>query len=120
MKFQIGVMPKWRGKPKVSPLDSDVEFQKLCSVITNNTLKPMQYAGVFVNESNDAKRLGTKNPARLVRDHLRRFLKELKLEADYQIIARQTAEPGVWAVGVILEPRESAQTAAAASRPRKH
>lgn len=118
MKFQLGQMPKWKSKPKPNPLDADAEFQKLCSVITNGSLKPMQYAGVFINEATDGKRLKTKNPSRLVRDHLRRFLKELNLESDYRVIARQTADPGVWAVGVVLEPREAEQTAGAASRPR--
>lgn len=119
MKFKLGEMPKWKGKPKANPLDTDIEFQKLCHVITSNTLKPMQYAGVYIHESEDGKRLKAKNPARLVRDHLRKFLRELKLEADYRVIARQTADPGVWAVGVILEPREASLTTAAAARPRR-
>lgn len=119
MKFKLGEMPKWKSKPKANPLDADTEFQKLCGVITGNQLKPLQYAGVFVDESVDGKRLKTKNPARLVRDHLRRFLKELHLEADYRVIARQTADPGVWAVGVVLEPREAEQTMAAAARLRQ-
>lgn len=116
MKFTLGDMPKWKAKPKPSPLDADVEFLKLCNVISSNTLKPGQYAGVYVNEATDAKRLKSKFPARLVRDRLRKFVTELQLEADYRIIARQTNEPGVWSIGVVLEPREAALSPKAASR----
>lgn len=120
MKFSMGAPPTWKSKPKTSPLDADVEYQKMCNVITNNTLKPMQYAGVFIDQAVDGKRFGVKNPARMVRDHLRRFLKGLKLEADYQVICRQTNQPGVWSVGVLYEPRESALSAKASARQQKH
>ena len=94
MQFVKGPTPKWKSKPKSSPLDSDIEFQKLCLAITSNTLKPLEWAGIYVNQSSDAIRLEAKHPARLVRDHLRRFLRELNLESDYRLIARQTNEPG--------------------------
>jgi hypothetical protein len=116
MKFEIGVMPNWKSKPKRSTLDTDIEYQKLCHVITNNTLMPGQYAGVYINEVADAERLQAKNPARLVRDHLRRFLRGLNLEADYRIIARQTNQPGIWAVGVVLGPREALLSRKATAR----
>lgn len=111
MEFAIGSMPQWKSKPKTSPLDADVEYQKLCGVISNGSLKPLEYAGVYVNESADAKRLGTKHPARLVRDHLRRLLRATRLESDYRLICRQTNERGLWAVGVVFEPKEMAQSA---------
>lgn len=116
MKFKLGETPKWKRKPKVSPLDSDTEFLKLCNVISSNTLRPGGSAWIYLNQNADSLRLKTKHPARLVRDRVRRFLRELQLEADYRLVARETADPGIWAVGVILEPREAALSTAAASR----
>ena len=107
MKFLAGNKPQWKSKPKASPLDTDVEFLKLRNKIVSNTMKPFEEAGLFIDDT-DGKRLGTKNPARLVRDHLRRTLRELNLEPDFVVTCRQTAEPGVWGVWVTYEPRESA------------
>ena len=71
-------------------------------------MKPFEQAGLFISEIEDGKRLGAKNPARLVRDRLRRLLKETKLEPNFVLTCRQTADPGVWGVWVTYEPRESA------------
>lgn len=115
MKFKAGETPQWAGKPKTSPLDSDAEFMKLRAKILSGTMKPMEQAGLFVDPS-DGKRLKTKHPARLVRDHLRRTLKETNLEADFVLTCRQTAEPGVWGVWVTYEPRD----AMASKKDRRH
>lgn len=117
MKYYRGEAPKWKSKPKPSPLDSHTEYQKVCSLITTGALKPFEYNGVYINEAVDGERLNSKHPWRLVRDHLRRFLKELRLEADYRLIAKQTNEPGIWFVGVQHMPREAALSTKAASRP---
>jgi hypothetical protein len=109
MRFQSGQKPQWKSKPKVSPLDGDAEFLKLRSKILSGTMKPFEEAGLFVDAS-DGDRLGTKNPARLVRDYLRRVLKDASLEADFDLTCRQTSEPGVWGVWLTYEPRESAAT----------
>ena len=108
MKFVAGKRPEWKGKPKASPLDSDIDFQKLRSMIIGGQMKPFQEAGIKVHDVEDGKRLNTKNPARLVRDHLRRILMEANLKPDYVITCRQTADPGVWGVWVVHEPREMA------------
>lgn len=106
MRFQTGKAPQWKGKPKASPLDADADYLKLRTKILSGTMKPSEQAGVYIDQAEDGKRLGAKNPARLVRDHLRRLLKETNLEPDFVITCRQTAEPGVWGVWVTYEPRE--------------
>jgi hypothetical protein len=108
MKFIIGKPPEWKGKPKASPLDTDVDFLKLRTMILSGQMKPFQEAGIKVHDEVDGKRLKTKNPARLVRDHLRRILKDAHMEPDYVITCRQTSTPGEWGVWVLHEPRESA------------
>jgi hypothetical protein len=108
VRFIGGKKPQWKGKPKTSPLDTDVEFLKLRTTILGGKLKPFEFTGIEVYEEQDSKRLKTKNPARLVRDHLRRILREANLEPDYSITCRETSTPGVWAVVVTHEPREMA------------
>lgn len=107
MRFQTGSKPQWAGKPKTTTLDGDPDFQKRAKILSN-TMKPFEEAGLVVEEKADGERLQTKNPARLVRDHLRRLLKQVNLEADFSITCRQTQEPGVWGVWVRYEPREAA------------
>src|SRR5579859_1813577 len=106
MKFVAGKRPKWKSKPKASSLDTDEEFLKLLTMILGGQMKPFQEAGIKVHEETDSKRFKTKNPARLVRDHLRRMLKEANLEPDYRITCRQTATPGEWGIWVLREPRD--------------
>jgi len=107
MKFIVGKRPEWKSKPKASPLDTDVEFLKLRNAILTGQLKPFEEAGIEVHEDTDGKRLKVKAPARLIRDHLNRMLKETKLEAEYAVTCRQTDTPGVWGVWVLHQPRES-------------
>jgi hypothetical protein len=104
MRFQAGKKPQWKSKPKTSPLDSDADFLKLKAKILSGKMKPFEEAGLLIDDS-DGKRLGTKNPARLVRDRLRRILEETNLAADFDITCRLTAEPGVWGVWITYAPR---------------
>jgi hypothetical protein len=108
MKFVAGKRPEWKGKPKASPLDTDVDFLQLRTMILGGRMKPFEEAGMLIHESTDGVRLNAKNPARLVRDHLRRILKESKLEPDFEITCRLTATPGEWGVWVKHLPREMA------------
>ena len=107
MRFRAGSKPQWKGKPKTSPLDADADFLKLRAKILSGTMKPFEEAGLYVDPS-DGERLRTRHPARLVRDHLRRLLKDASLEASFDLTCRQTAEPGVWGVWVTYVPREGA------------
>jgi hypothetical protein len=52
----------------------------------------------------DAKKLGYKWPWRTVVDSLRRMVKSMNLEADYNIRKYETATPGVWAIVATYEP----------------
>jgi hypothetical protein len=101
MKFVEGNRPEWKGKPKASLLDTDAEFLELRKVILDGKMEPFQEVGVEVDEEADGKRLKTKNPARLVRDRLKRLLKEENLEALYKVTCRQTATPKKWGVWVL-------------------
>lgn len=100
MKFAMGKTPEWKGKPKSSPLDDDADFQKLVSKVTSGAMKQNDEAGLYIHEIEDGKRLGAKNPARMVRDHLNRILRENELEGDYQVTCRRTIENHVWAVWI--------------------
>ena len=108
MKFVVGEPPKWKGKPKASPLDTDPAFLALRTLILSGNMKPFQEAGIRVHELEDGRRLKTKHPARLVRDRLRRVLQEAHIEPDYVITCRQTDNPGEWGIWVLHEPRDSA------------
>jgi len=113
MKFAMGQVPEWKPKPKASPLDHDVDFQKLLEKVTSGAVELNDGgAGVYIDQTADGKRLGAKNPARMVRDHLNRILEERELQTEYRVTCRQTAEEDVWAVWVtrldISERRKSA------------
>jgi hypothetical protein len=108
MKYVSGTPPTWKSKPKVSPLDHDAAFQKLLHKITSGTLKPNDGgAGIYLDHVEDGKRLGAKNPARMVRDHLNRKLEESGLAKEYDVTCRQTATEGEWAVWVTRLDRKN-------------
>jgi hypothetical protein len=96
----MGPKPEWAPRPQASPLDDDEAFQALRQAIINGSIRTQEQAGLYINEVDDGRRLGAKNPARMVRDTLIRFLKENKLEGSYSITCRRTAEDGMWGVWV--------------------
>ena len=100
MKFTIGKPPEWAGKPKASPLDEDVDFQKLVKMIKAGELKPGEEAGLYINEVADGRRLKAKNPARMVRDTINRLLAELDATEDYNVTTRRTSKEGDWGVWI--------------------
>ena len=63
-------------------------------------MKVQEQAGLLVHEVEDGKRLGAKNPARMVRDALNRMLKDNDLEKNYIVICRRTADDRMWGVWV--------------------
>ena len=101
MRFATGQTPEWAGKPKASTLDTDADFQNLKALILSGKMEPAG-AGLYVDEVEDGNRLGAKNPARMVRDHLNRLIKDNGLEHRYDITCRRTAQDGVWGVWVRL------------------
>ena len=80
MKFVVGERPEWKGKPKASPLDTDVEFLQLRNLILQGQMSPFQEAGIKVHEETDGKRLKTRNPAPLafISSHPRRAIRRTK------------------------------------------
>jgi hypothetical protein len=95
--------PQWKGKPKASALDNDLEYIKLRNTILGGKMKPFEQKALIVSVS-DGERLGSKHPERLVRDHLQRFIRSINAEADYSVTCRQTNVPGEWGVVVSYEP----------------
>lgn len=95
----MGQTPEWAGKPKRSSLDDDADFQLLLQKIMNGDI-PAEGAGVYIHEVDDGKRLGAKHPARMVRDHVNRQLKERNLDGSYRVTCRHTIEEHVWAVWI--------------------
>ena len=107
MKLIHGAPPKWKSKPKASPLDTDVDFLSLCNDILRGKIGEFEQRTLMVHEETDGKRLNTKHPARLVADHLRKMMRAANLEAEYTITRRQTDTPGEWGVMVTHEPPEA-------------
>lgn len=107
MKLVKGDPPRWKSKPKANPLDTEVEFLKLQSIILTGKLGPFEQIGRLNYEDADGKRLKTKHPARLVRDRLNRVIKNANLGAEYEVTTRQTDTPGEWGVWVKHEPPEA-------------
>jgi hypothetical protein len=98
--------PKFKGKPKRSPLDTCEQYLLLKQYIAAGKMKPQEMVGMELTEA-DANQLGVKNAGRLVKDHLTRFLKRSNLLADYWVTWR-TLENGNPYVGVVFEPAMSA------------
>jgi hypothetical protein len=65
-------------------------------------MAPQEARGLEITED-DAKQLGVKNPSRMVKNHLIRFLKRSNLASDYRVTWRRM-ENGNTYVGVVYEP----------------
>jgi hypothetical protein len=102
MKLLRGTLPKFKSKPKPSPVDDIPEYAELLSLIIHGKLTEREYAGLIVSDKDRALE-GVKNPGCLIRDNLRKFLRKRNLQSDYRIICRQTDQPGLWYVGVVYE-----------------
>lgn len=103
MKLFLGKAPKRKSKPKPNPLERMDDYVKLRALIANGKMKPQEIAGLIIDAS-DGMKLHLKYPARTATDQLRRFIKELGLEADYHVLKYETDTPGTWAVTVLYEP----------------
>ena len=109
MKLWTGKPPLRKARPKPSPLDRLDAYVQLKALISHSKIKPHEEVGIFIDDA-DAKRLGLKYPARTAADGLRRFVKDLGLESEYQIVKYETRDPGVWSVNVrnISSPKKTA------------
>jgi hypothetical protein len=107
MKLIHGAPPKWKSKPKASPLDTDVDFLNLRNYILRGKMGEFEQKTLILHEEIDGPRLNTKHPERLVRDHLNKILKAANLSTEYQVTTRQTDSPGEWGVMVTRQPPEA-------------
>jgi hypothetical protein len=95
--------PERKRKQITSELEAHDEYLKIKNVILSGRMRPMQSA-IITMGPDDAKKLGYKWPWRTVVDNLRRLVKSMNLEADYQIRKYETATPGTWAIVATYEP----------------
>jgi hypothetical protein len=107
MKYIENDIPKRKSKPKQTPLDGYEPYQKLRLMILNGRLKPMEQVGILL-DSEDSRKLKMKHPWRTVADHLRRIVRDLGLQAEYNIVKYETDTSGAWFVRVTrndLQPK---------------
>jgi hypothetical protein len=95
--------PRRKRKPKASPLDNYEPYQKLRHMILNGKFLPFQEAGVLLDQK-DAAALDEKHPWRTVAERLRKLVKELGLESEYEIKKYETDTAGLWIVMVRYTP----------------
>jgi hypothetical protein len=103
VKYLDTGIPRRKRKPKETPLEGYEPYQKLRLMVMNGKMKPFQEVGILLDQS-DAKQLDMKWPWRTVADRLRRTVRELGQESEYQIVKYETDTPGVWFVKVRYEP----------------
>lgn len=99
MKLWTGKAPLRKARPKPNPLDNLDAYVQLKTLISHGKIRPNEEVGIFIDNA-DAKRLGLKFPARTAADGLRRFVRELGLASEYQVVKYETRDPGVWSVNV--------------------
>lgn len=104
-----GPPPRRKSKPKARPVLNTPEYLQLTARISSGKMKPFEFAGCYV-DSTDAKRMGSKFPARSLTDAVRQFIKSAGLSSDYWVEKYETHEPGVWTVRVVYEPPSSARS----------
>lgn len=91
--------PKRKARPKPNPLDKLEVYIQLKTLISHNKIRPSEEYGITIDPA-DSKKLGLKYPARTAADGLRRFVRELGLQSEYQIVKYETRDPGTWYVCV--------------------
>lgn len=64
----------------------------------------------------DIRDLGLKWPWRTAADRLRRLVRDVGKEAEYQVVKYETDTPGVWFVRVTYRPQETAAKKKGGSR----
>ena len=100
MRFELlDRPPKRKPKPKPSFLEDCEEFRKLKAVILNGNLAPATEAGLYFDQK-DVDVLQVKFPWRMAVDRLRKLVKSMGLESQYQVRKYETDIPGQWFVGV--------------------
>lgn len=96
---KMGLPPLRKAKPKPNPLDKLDAYTQLKALISHGKIRPSEEYGITIDPA-DATRLGLKYPARTAADGLRRFVRDLGLSSDYQVVKYETRDPGVWYVCV--------------------
>lgn len=96
-------IPSPKHKTKSTPLDDHEPYLQLRHMILEGRLKPLQQVGIFFGPD-DQKKLDMKWPWRTAADRLRKFVREIGAQADYQIKKYETDTPGLWFVRVTYDP----------------
>lgn len=89
--------PQRKRKQVVNALEEHQEYLQLRAAVLSGRMKPYQSAIIKMGPT-DAKALDYKFPWRAAVDSMRRLLKSMNLEADYEVRKYETADPGIWAV----------------------
>lgn len=106
MKFwtsENGPPPARKRKQVTSELDKHEEYLKLKAMLFSGRMRPNEMAGIYMGPD-DAKKLGYKWPWRTATDSLRRLVRSMHLEADYEVTKYETDQSGVWFVGIKYNP----------------
>lgn len=96
-------LPERKRKKISSALEEHEEYLKIKNVILSGRMRPMQSAVITLGPD-DAKKLNYKWPWRTATDSLRRLVKSMGLEADYNIRKFETSTNGTWAIVATYEP----------------
>lgn len=94
--------PPRKRKQITSALEEHEEYLKLKNVILGGRMRPMQSAFITLGKE-DQKQLGYLFPQRTAVDSLRRMVKSMGLEADWNIRKYQM-DNGDWCVMATYEP----------------
>jgi len=95
--------PARKRKEITSALEEHDEYLKLKNVILSGRMRPKQSAIITMGPK-DAEALGYKWPWRTAVDSLRRIVKSMNLQVDFEIRKYETDTPGVWAIVATYDP----------------
>ncbi|HEY6766611.1 MAG TPA: hypothetical protein VI386_17770 [Candidatus Sulfotelmatobacter sp.] len=96
-------IPERKRKLVTNALEAHEEYNKLKAVIMGGRMRPHQTAVITMGPK-DAEALGFKWPWRTATDNLRRFVRSMGLEADFEVRKYETATTGVWAITATYNP----------------